>query len=67
VNVLAPQIAEKWNSMSYDERKEVTEDLVKDLTTQREMKKLSTRNVPMESFRDAQKALDMIHQEVFLY
>jgi len=64
---LAPEIAERWNSMSPSEQKAATKDLINDLQDRREMKALSTRNIPVEAFHDAQATIKNLEREASHY
>jgi acyl-CoA reductase-like NAD-dependent aldehyde dehydrogenase len=64
---LAKQIAEEWKALSPSEREAMLPDLVQNLKDQREMKALSTRNVPMEAFQDAFKTIQSLEREVRIH
>jgi len=61
---LSNEISRKWNAMSLDEQKAATEDLQQQLEETREMKQLSTHNVPINAFKDGRATLDRIQTEV---
>ena len=64
---LAPEIAECWNSMSPSEQKAATKDLINELQDRREMKALSTRNIPVEAFHNAQATIKNLEREASHY
>lgn len=50
--------------MSVDKQKSITEPLISQVEDLREMKKLSTCNVPIEAFGDASQSLAQLEKEV---
>lgn len=53
--------------MTEDEQNAITEELTPLIEEQREMKALARRNVPLETFADAQKNLQRLESEVSLH
>jgi hypothetical protein len=50
--------------MSDSDKDNATKDLIEDLEDQREMKALSTHNVPLGSFHDADATIQSLEKEV---
>lgn len=63
-NNLPPGTKEKWAAMSQQERIEYTKPLIEKLNATREMRKLSTHNIPLSAFHDTRGNLASIEREV---
>ena len=63
-NALMPEISAKWASMTDEEKKASTEDKLSELRETREMRKLASHNIPINSFHDAHATFDMLDEEV---
>lgn len=66
VNELAPEISQRWKSMSEDEQNAIANELIPAIKEQREMNALARRNVPLATFGDAYKTLQNIESEASL-
>ncbi|KAG2029493.1 hypothetical protein BDR03DRAFT_880613, partial [Suillus americanus] len=56
------EIAERWNTMSQQEKIDVTKDLMEDLEEHRNNKSLTSHNVPISAFHDIRATLDSVTQ-----
>jgi hypothetical protein len=63
---LVKQISNQWNAMSSMEKKDATKGLIEDLEDHREMKALSTWNMPIATFHDADTTIQNLEKEVCL-
>jgi hypothetical protein len=62
-----PQISEKWQSMSKEEKIAATDSSLQDLKDQKEMRALSLQNVPINAFHDVRSNLTAIKSEVSIW
>jgi hypothetical protein len=60
------EISARWHALSSEEQREETDDAVKALEDNREMKQLATHNVPINAFHDTRSTLASIEKEVML-
>ncbi|KAI9059665.1 hypothetical protein FKP32DRAFT_1606017 [Trametes sanguinea] len=58
------EISAKWKALSDEEKIAVTEDLVKELDEQKEMKALAVQSVPISAFHDVRATLDSVFEEL---
>ncbi|KAI9069497.1 hypothetical protein FKP32DRAFT_1553814, partial [Trametes sanguinea] len=58
------EISAKWKAMSDEEKASVSEDLVKDLDEQKEMKALAVQSVPISAFHDVRATLESVFEEL---
>ncbi|RDB25797.1 hypothetical protein Hypma_006603 [Hypsizygus marmoreus] len=64
VHELIGQISEKWRTLSNDEQKNTTEDVLTSLHDTREMRELASHNVPIASFHDVRVTLETLDEEI---
>lgn len=64
VSDIAPELKKKWEKWDDDKRVEESAEAVQELVEYREMKKLSTQNVPLAAFHDTCSNLRTIEREV---
>lgn len=60
------QILERWNSMNEAERAAATEDKLKEMVIDREMKETSQKATPLALLTDIRRTLAVIEKEVCL-
>lgn len=58
------KIAERWATMTTEEKIEATKNLVKDLDDKKEMKALAVHSVPVNTFHDVHATMNTVYEEV---
>ena len=63
-NQVIREISEKWQALSAEERKSITEEALAELRDSCEMHEFSAHNIEISSFHDIRSTLETLNEEV---